>query len=108
MKTSLCFALVAALAVFSAAPVAAQAAEPMEATHAAPQGSGPAVSVAAGKMIYDAKGHLIAPVYHVTDGGMVQVILDEHLVTIPAQTLSESQGKVVTSLTKADLMRSAH
>ena len=108
MNTFVPVALAAMLAAVSL-PAAGQAAEPMQQTHVAPQAaSAPAISVAAGKLIYDAKGRLIAPVYHVTDTGLVQVILEDQLVTIPAQTLSENQGKVVTSLTKADLLRAAH
>ncbi len=99
-------ALAATILTFSLFPIAVHAAEPLQPAHTAAQDTGtPAVAVSAGKLIYDAKGRLIAPVYRVADGGLVQVIVEDQLVSIPAQTLSESQGKVVTSLTKADLLK---
>jgi hypothetical protein len=56
-----------------------------------------------GQMLYDSTGHRIASVNRVTQNGDAQVILNGRLVTIPASTLSQSDGKLTTSLSKADI-----
>lgn len=94
MNKFLPIALAATLAVFSVAPVAVHA-----------QDSAPA-SAAAGKAIYSAKGGRVAAIYRVTQAGAVQVILEGKLVTVPNSTLSEENGKLVTTLTKSELVRS--
>lgn len=58
-----------------------------------------------GQMIYGPNGQKIAPAYHVNADGSVQVILDGQLVTLLAATLSSSNGKVVSTQSKADLMK---
>lgn len=93
-------ALLATVLTFAVAPAALRAAE-----GAAPATSTAAVSVTAGKMIYGANGQRLAAVYRVTEAGAVQVILDGKLVTVPASSLSEVNGKVTTSLSKAELRR---
>lgn len=101
-------ALVATLATFSVAPAAVQAAESSQTVRAETQAvsaSASSVSVNAGRMIYGANGQRIAPAYRVTSDGTVQVILNGKLVNIPGATLSEAEGKVQTSLTKAELSR---
>lgn len=96
-------ALLATLVTFTVAPAAVYASETSqtvrEATEAAP------VAVHAGKMIYGADGQRIAAAYRVTSTGTVQVILNSKLVSIPSSTLSLVNGKVTTSLTKADLSK---
>lgn len=96
-------ALVATLVTFSVAPAAVYAAETSqtvrEATEAQP------VSVRAGNMIYGGNGQRLAAAYRVTSEGTVQVILNGKLVNIPSNTLSLVNGKVTTSLTKADLSK---
>jgi hypothetical protein len=102
------FAPIAALAtvtLFAVAPVALHA-ETSQSVRAAAQAAAP-VNVTAGKMLYGANGSRIASVYRVAADGKVQVILDGKLVTVPASTLSEVNGKVTTSLTKSELLRSA-
>ena len=68
--------------------------------------AGAGVQVDTGKMLYSSTGHRIASVYRVTSEGNPQVILDGRLVTVPASTLTEVEGKLTTSLTKRDLARS--
>lgn len=92
-------ALAATLTVFSVAPAALHA-ETIATV-------GAAVTPAAGKVVYSANGSRVAPIYRVTDQGRVQVILDGKLVTVPGASLSDVNGKITTSLTKAELLRSA-
>jgi hypothetical protein len=61
------------------------------------------VSVHTGLMLYDSSGHRVASVYRVTAEGNPQVVLDGKLITVPATTLSEANGKVMTSLSKSEL-----
>lgn len=61
------------------------------------------VSVSPGKQIYDATGRRLGATYRVTSDGNPQVIVDGKLVTIPASTLSETDGKIQSSLSKRDL-----
>ncbi len=97
------FAVLAALATVVLAP-AAVAAESSQSVRAATEGA--SVNVDAGKMLYSAAGTRIASVYRVTADGNPQVILDGRLITVPASTLSEVEGKLTTSLSKRDLARS--
>lgn len=57
----------------------------------------------AGQMLYDSTGHRVASVNRVTKEGDVQVILEGRLITVPASTLSQANGKLTTSLSKADI-----
>lgn len=98
-------ALLATLATFAIAPVAVYAAETSQNVAAAGEAAAAAPSITAGRMIYGTNGQRIAAAYRVTTSGAVQVILDGKLVAIPASSLSESDGKVVTTLTKAELAR---
>jgi hypothetical protein len=41
----------------------------------------------------------------VTSDGAAQVIIDGKMVTIPANTLSIADGKLTTSLSKADIRK---
>ena len=86
-------AVLATLATFSLVPVAVHAADasPMKITE--------------GKMVYGAKGQRLAPVYRVNSDGSVQLIMEGKLVTVPATALTEADGKLMTSESKADLMR---
>lgn len=98
------FALTAVLAALALAP-AAQAAESSQTVRAATAEAAAPVAVTAGKMIYGANGQRIAAAYRVTADGTVQVILNGKLINIPASTLSEVNGKIATSLTKAELSK---
>lgn len=98
------FAITAVLAALALAP-AAQAAESSQTVRAATAEAGAPVSVTAGKMIYGGNGQRIAAAYRVTADGTVQVILNGKLVNIPASTLSDANGKIATTLTKAELSK---
>lgn len=87
-------ALLATVTFFAAAPTMLQA-------------QTAAVAITAGKTLYGPNGGRIASVYRVAADGRVQIILDGKLINVPAATLSQAGGKVTTSLTKADLLRSA-
>ena len=95
-------ALLAALATFAVAP--AYAAESSQSVRAATEGA--SVQVDAGKMLYSSTGHRIASVYRVNAEGNPQVILDGRLITVPASSLTEVDGKLTTSLSKRELARS--
>lgn len=97
-------AIAATLAALSLVP-AAQAAESSQTVRAATDASAAPVAVSVGRMIYGGNGQRIAPAYRVTSEGTVQVILNGKLVNIPASSLSEANGKVATTLTKAELSR---
>lgn len=94
----------AALATVAIVP-AVQAAESSQTVRAATDAAAAPVAVSAGKMIYGSNGQRIAAAYRVTQDGTVQVILNGKLVNIPASTLSEANGKISTTLTKAELGR---
>jgi len=64
------------------------------------------VEVNAGKMLYGANGNRVASIYRVDANGNPQLILDGKLVTVPASSLSVVGGKVTTSLTKRELLKS--
>ena len=63
-----------------------------------------AAKVVEGKMIYSAAGQRIAPAYRVNADGSVQIILEGRLITIPAASFSQANGKVVIASSKSDLM----
>ena len=60
---------------------------------------------AEGKMLVASNGARVGAVYRVTSDGAAQVIVDGKLVTIPASTLSVADGKLITSLTKAEIRK---
>lgn len=55
--------------------------------------------------LYDATGSSVAKVNRVTDAGDVLVIYKGKVRRIDASTLSESEGKLMTSLTKTEIRR---
>ncbi|MFA7602724.1 MAG: hypothetical protein WCY29_06925 [Novosphingobium sp.] len=97
-------AAVAALAVL-AAPAVVFADESSQSVRAATDAPAAAVTVNAGKMLYSSNGQRVAAIYRVNSDGNPQVILNGKLVTVPAETLSDVNGKVTTSLTKSELGR---
>lgn len=103
MKKFAALAAVATLAVFTAP--AAFAGESSQSVRAATDATTAAVAVNAGKMLYASNGQRIAAIYRVTTEGNPQVILNGKLVTVPASSLSDVNGKVTTSLTKSELGR---
>jgi hypothetical protein len=59
--------------------------------------------VNAGQMLYGSNGQRIASIYRVNADGNPQIVLDGKLITVPVSTLSNVDGRVTTSLTKAEL-----
>ena len=57
-----------------------------------------------GKMLYSTGGKKLAPVYKLDSTSAPQIMLEGKLITIPAATLTEVEGRIETSLTKKDLM----
>lgn len=56
-----------------------------------------------GRMLYSNSGQRIAPVYRVTSDGSAQLILEGKLVTVPASTITEANGRIETSMNKVQL-----
>jgi hypothetical protein len=81
--------------VFAAAAVDAAVAEGQSTTAAA------VGTVSKGQMVESANGARLGVVYRVAPDGSPQIMFDGKLVTIPASTLSSSNGKLITSLSKS-------
>ena len=88
MKKFLFVALICALA---SAPAAAET-----------QATG-AVAPERNQMLFDANGKRLAPVYRINDNGSIAIIINDKLRTIPSATLSVTDGKLTTNLTKDQL-----
>ncbi|MYL98071.1 hypothetical protein GR702_09845 [Novosphingobium sp. FGD1] len=95
------FASLVALATVAAVPAGAFA-ETTQVSEATAQAASP-LALNAGKMLYAADGHRLAPIYRVTAEGNPQVILNGRLVTVPASSLSDVAGKVTSSLSKKEI-----
>jgi hypothetical protein len=59
-----------------------------------------ASAAAEGAQLFSEDGHRLGAVYKVTDDGSARLIVDGKMVTIPAATLSDVNGKLTTTLTK--------
>lgn len=81
-------------------PAAAEA--PSDAAPAAPAAT--AAVAEKGKMLTAANGARLGAVYRVGPDGAAQIIIDGKLVTVPANTISVANGKLVTSLTKSEVL----
>jgi len=57
-----------------------------------------------GKMLMGANGARLGPVYRVSADGSAQIIIDGKMVTVPASTLSTVDGKLMTSLSKSEVL----
>ena len=57
-----------------------------------------------GQMLHDGNGGRLAPVYKVNTDGSVQVIAYGKIVTIPANTLSQSGDDLKTNMTPNQIM----
>jgi hypothetical protein len=68
---------------------------------AATLGAAPVTPVAKGQMLMSANGARLGVVYRVNADGSPQIIVDGKLITIPAATLSSTNGKLVTNLSKS-------
>jgi len=53
-----------------------------------------------GALLFSEDGHRLGAVYKVTDDGSAELIYEGKLVSIPAGTLSDVNGKLTTQLTK--------
>lgn len=60
--------------------------------------------VAKGKMVVAADGARLGTVYRVGSDGAVQMILGGKMVTVPASTLSLVDGRLMTSLSKNEIL----
>jgi len=92
VRTSWLVALTCVLAAFSAA---AQTSSSAAATAAVAE---------KGKMLVSANGSRLGTVYRVGPDGAAQIIIDGKLVSIPASTLSNVDGKLTTSMSKSDIL----
>lgn len=99
------FALIATAAVMTAVPTAVFAGETSQSVQAPAEEVAAPVEVNRGVMLYGAGGKRIANVYRVDADGNPQVIMSGRLITIPASTLTEADGKVMTSLTKREVSK---
>ncbi|QIG80719.1 hypothetical protein [Stakelama tenebrarum] len=90
--------VIASLAV--ATPAAAQAQDPTPTEETTT-----AVAATEGTMIYDASGRRLGSVYAVGEDGSAQILYRGKKVVIPAETLSEADGKLLTSMSRADVAR---
>ena len=59
---------------------------------------------AKGKVVVAADGARLGTVYRVGPDGAVQMILGGKMVTVPASTLSSVDGRLVTSLSKNQVL----
>jgi hypothetical protein len=59
-----------------------------------------AAAASKGQLLLAANGARLGTVYRLTAAGSPQVIIEGRMVTIPATTLSVSNGKLMTSLSK--------
>ena len=57
-----------------------------------------------GKMLVAANGARLGTVQRVSPDGGAQVIVDGRMVAIPGNTLSATNGKLTTSLTKSEVL----
>ncbi len=62
--------------------------------------------VLVGKLLYDAEGKKLAPIYKLDPNGSPQILLDGKAITVPMSSLTEVDGKFTTKLTKRELMTS--
>lgn len=89
----------------AASPALAQE-ETVEASVAAPAPEAPAtppVAAARGQMVVAANGARIGRVTRLADDGSPQVIFEGKVVTVPLSTLSEVDGRLVSSLSPAEI-----
>ena len=57
-----------------------------------------------GKLLVTANGARLGTVYRVGPDGAAEIILDGKMVSVPASTLSNVDGKLTTSLTKSEIL----
>lgn len=91
MRTSWLVALTCALATFTATAQNASSA----ATAAVAE---------KGKMLISSNGSRLGTIYRVGPDGSAEIIIDGKLVSVPASTLSNVDGKLTTSLSKSEIL----
>ena len=62
--------------------------------------------IVVGKMIYTADKHQLGAVYNVKKDGSAEVIVDTRIVTVPAASVENKDGKLWTSLTRKEVLAS--
>jgi len=67
----------------------------------APAAVGTVGTISKGQLLVSATGARLGVVYRVAADGSPQIMFDGKLITIPAATLSSSDGKLITSLSKS-------
>lgn len=97
LNTAITIAIAASVATAVAAPQIVQA---QEAAVAAPAKA----DIEEGKMVY-AQGKRLGAVYRVAADGSAQVLLNGKAYVVPASTLSVEDGKIVTTLSKRDVIK---
>ena len=63
-----------------------------------------AAVVTKGVMLFSADGSRLGAVYRVTEDGSAQIIIDTKMVTVPVTTISTKEGKLITTLKKAQVI----
>jgi len=58
-----------------------------------------------GQMLRDSKGTRVASVYRAGRDGSAMLIIDGGMVAVPADTLSEKDGQLYTSMTRREVRR---
>jgi hypothetical protein len=71
---------------------------------ASAQDAAASTGAAKGKMLVAADGARLGKVYRVGSDGAAQMIIGGKIVTIPASTLSSVDGRLVTSLSKNEVL----
>jgi hypothetical protein len=70
----------------------------------ASSGAATAVVAEKGKMLVTSSGTRLGTVYRVGPDGSAQIIIDGKMVTVPASSLSNVDGKLTTSLSKSQVL----
>ncbi len=65
------------------------------------------VEIKRGAMIYTADGKRLGNVYRLSASGDAQLIYRSKMLTVPASTLSQSEGKLITSMTLDEVRKAA-
>ena len=90
--------IAASVLAFTAAPVLAN-----EVAQVSQASATAGVQLKKGQMVYGGNGRRIGKIFRVSPAGDAQIIIGTRLVTVPASTISEAEGKLSTSLTSKDL-----
>jgi hypothetical protein len=57
-----------------------------------------------GKMLVSSNGSRLGTVYRVGRDGSAEIIIDGKLVSVPASTLSNVDGKLTTAMSKSEIL----